>query len=76
MSRKKVDIIDTEIFSYTVILSQLVGKQICDWLVLRAIRIVPWGCMLHKLVLFSLLLYNVWQAPAWHVFFKMMPVPF
>lgn len=41
MSRKKVDIIDTEIFSYTVILSQLVGKQICDWLVLRAIRIVP-----------------------------------
>lgn len=41
MFRRKVDIIDTEICSYTVILSQLVGKQICEWLVLRAIRIVP-----------------------------------
>lgn len=28
--------------------------QICEWLVLRAIRIVPWGCILHKSVLFSL----------------------
>ena len=41
MSRRKVDIIDTEIFSYTLIQSQLVGKQIREWLVLRAIKIVP-----------------------------------
>lgn len=40
MSRRKADIIDTKTFSYTVTLSQIVGKQNCEQLLIRTIKIV------------------------------------